>query len=71
MTYLLFAGPQYYPAGGWSDFVRAFASHEAAQIEVAARGYNDPTGYYWWHIVNADTHHIVEHGPEPLSTGDA
>ena len=33
--YLVFAGEDYYPAGGWGDFIEAFASHEDAASKAA------------------------------------
>lgn len=43
---LLFAGAQYYPNGGWGDFVGAFRSLEGA-LEAAANTKCD-----WWHIIS-------------------
>lgn len=35
--YLLFAFPQFYPAGGWNDFVDSFASVSAACAYVNSK----------------------------------
>jgi hypothetical protein len=62
MRFLLFAGDDYYPEGGWEDFRDAFAESEAAvaagkalvstQIEFLAT-------YRWWHVVDRETLRIV------------
>ena len=44
--YLLFAGDQYYPAGGWNDFIDEFPT----EAEALARAAN--TECNWWHIVH-------------------
>ena len=36
IRYLVFAGPDYYPAGGWHDFVGAFATFEEADAKATA-----------------------------------
>ena len=41
--YLLFAGSQYYPFGGFFDFQGAYDTVEEA-VEAGAR-------YDWWHVV--------------------
>lgn len=32
--YVVFAGSNYYPCGGWDDFVDSFATPEEAQAEI-------------------------------------
>lgn len=44
--YLLFAGDQYYPSGGWHDLSGEFDSIEEAEEYVFERGYE------WWHVVD-------------------
>lgn len=46
--YLVFAGDQYYPQGGWDDFRGSFEDlHEAIdRIDLNAE---------WWHIVDLET----------------
>lgn len=44
--YLVFAGDNYYPQGGWHDFIGCYPTLELA-IEVAKAGKSD-----WWHIVS-------------------
>ena len=46
MMFLLFAGDNYYPAGGWRDFQGAFMSIEAAEEHF--RTYDR---FDWGHIV--------------------
>lgn len=45
MKYLVFAGPQYYPTGGWSDFKGDFDSKEDALVFLTKHHYD------WWEIV--------------------
>jgi hypothetical protein len=56
MRYALFAGDQYYPSGGWEDFIGAYDSIEAAR-ERAQR-----ERYEWFHIVDLASAQIVEEG---------
>jgi hypothetical protein len=42
--YLLFAGYQYYPRGGWTDFIDSFDTKEEAFAETAR--------YDWCHVVD-------------------
>lgn len=51
--YLLFAGDNYYPSGGWGDFVDGFDSVEQAALKLAERSYD------WFQIVDATTGEIV------------
>lgn len=54
MMYLLFAGFNYYPCGGWDDFVGAYPTLEDARAGLRGRHVD------WWHIVHGDE--IVEQG---------
>jgi hypothetical protein len=45
--YMLFAGDDYYPAGGWDDFIGSFDSVEDAMASFPRDRYD------WWHIVDA------------------
>jgi hypothetical protein len=49
--YLLFAGQDYYPQGGWDDFV--IDSDSVQSLKVKAVEYM--TEYTWWHIVDTAT----------------
>lgn len=53
--YLLFSGEDYYPLGGWSDFVRDFDTPEEAM------GYRVPSsrGSDWAHIVDTEDGDII------------
>ncbi len=51
--YLLFIGHDYYPCGGWDDFVGDFDSAEQAKVSIE---YGD-----WWHIIDtADQSRVGE-----------
>ena len=52
--YLLFAGEQYYPDGGWHDFIGSYETVQQAQGKARADGYD------WWHIVDTEIWRIVE-----------
>lgn len=47
--YALFEGSEYYPAGGWDDFVGTYDTKEEAE---KARS---PLKYGWWHVVDLQT----------------
>lgn len=53
--YLLFAGDNYYPSGGWGDFIKSFESLEDAK-EVGAKYSGNFT---WWHVVDVNTGEVV------------
>lgn len=61
-TYLLFAGENYYPLGGWKDFVGSYPSVDAAKaiLEVPRK---DSMGY----MTDDDWAHIVHEGKIVLS----
>lgn len=46
--FLLFAGADYYPSGGWDDYVSAHATEDEAVR--AAASLSD-----WWHVVDLTT----------------
>ncbi len=52
--FILFAGSDYYPCGGWEDYVDSFLTVESA-LEGAANTSGD-----WWHIVDVRTGEIVK-----------
>ena len=52
--FLLFAGEEFYPGGGWSDFVGAYPTQQEAK-EVALT--LQPS---WWHIVDLNVMEEVE-----------
>ena len=53
--YLLFAGDEYYPIGGWEDFLGAYSSLEEANDRLFG------TPCDWWQIVDSETLEVVEH----------
>lgn len=50
--FLLFAGPRYYPGGGWQDFVDSFDTLEEAV--VVGTPDEDDWGK-WFHVIDATT----------------
>ena len=59
MGYFLFGGEDYYPSGGWGDFVKAFDTKEEA-VEVGKQEY-ERVGK-WWHVVDVGAREIVDNG---------
>lgn len=57
--YLLFAGYERYPAGGWRDKKGECATIQEAQKIIAMFGRELPS-WGWWHIVDLDTGLIVK-----------
>jgi len=56
--YLLFAGNNYYPGGGWNDFIGSFHSTEAAKTALL----NSDRAFQWWHIVDSEASIMVPSG---------
>lgn len=52
--FLVFAGDQYYPYGGYWDYRGGFASIDLAKNHLLAH-----RGYDWWHVVDSETQQIV------------
>lgn len=50
--FLLFAGPNYYPSGGWEDFIGAFDTQQEAQAEYDTRSKKKSSDYHWYQIVD-------------------
>ncbi len=65
VNFLLFAGLNYYPAGGYED-LRHKASNIDELYEVIEANREKSTygsnKFQWWQIVNANTHVIVDKG---------
>ena len=56
--YLVFAGSDYYPCGGWEDFRSSHDTiKEAKESVVAAGGKED-----WWHILDIESSVTVMDG---------
>lgn len=49
MKYLVFAGNQSYPNGGWNDLVGSFGTYEEAITAIANLSCD------WWHIVEVES----------------
>ena len=58
-NYLLFAGDNYYPSGGWEDFIGSFSTQEEAQ-DVGADKIEDE--FNWYHVVDLSSGNIVAKG---------
>jgi hypothetical protein len=64
-AYLLFGGEDYYPRGGWADFIESFETLELACEHARRLGTDYDQWYYsrqpnaapialdWWHIIHA------------------
>lgn len=52
--YLVFRGDEYYPSGGWGDFLGSWANLEDARKRLQ---HDKPE---WWHIVDIETGKIIE-----------
>lgn len=55
--YLVFAGSQYYPYGGWSDFQGDWDTLAEAVEYSCLCG----IAFDWWHIVDTTTKQIVKY----------
>ena len=59
--YLLFAGPEYYPAGGWGDFAGSADSVEGAlRLLADDKKVREMGEQQWWEIVDATTEKVVK-----------
>lgn len=59
--FLVFGGLQYYPSGGWRDFLGGAETREGALIVLANRKAQDGC-ICWWQIVDTTTMSIVLEG---------
>lgn len=54
--YILFAGADYYPSGGWRDVVGSFTSvEEAIKVALQREADREYPKYDWWQVVDLDT----------------
>jgi hypothetical protein len=53
--YLLFAGENYYPLGGWFDYEVSFDTVDEAIAAV-------PASAEWWHVVDTQSAYITARG---------
>lgn len=60
--FALFMGNQYYPRGGWEDFIAAFDTVDEAMLQ-AAKDLHQFT-YCWANIADLQTGKIVRHGDD-------
>jgi len=49
-VFLLFGGQDFYPNGGWGDFLGSFPTPYEALAEIGSRD-----GLDWWHVVDTTT----------------
>ncbi|QIN97809.1 hypothetical protein PhiZZ30_148 [Serratia phage PhiZZ30] len=65
VNFLLFAGDNYYPCGGYDDLI-AYAETEDKLRDIIKENENKPdygsNRFDWWQIVNAHTHAIIDRG---------
>lgn len=54
--YLVFAGNDYYPSGGWKDLKGDAHSKDAALLMVANLSCD------WWQIVDTETRAVIHEG---------
>lgn len=62
-NFLLFAGDNYYPRGGYEDLVAKAATEDELRDIIKANEEMPRYGsgrFQWWQIVNAKTHVIVD-----------
>lgn len=55
--FLLFAGEDYYPIGGWNDFLGDFDT--VAEAKGVGEGYREGSALCWWHVVDTEAAAIV------------
>ena len=63
--FLVFAGSDYYPAGGWHDFIGDFANYDEAKAKAMLYHDQRPVGkdrLWWAHIVDLVNLKIID-GP--------
>jgi hypothetical protein len=61
--FLVFVGERYYALGGWSDYVGACVTQQAAQalaLERVSQYWDEGKNTLWYHIVHLATMTIVE-----------
>jgi hypothetical protein len=51
--FLLFAGDNHYPLGGWSDLKGSFDTYEEAIMQGKYLELND-RNIYWWHVIDLE-----------------
>lgn len=59
LRFALFGGDDYYPSGGWEDFIDTYATLEEAV--AGGRAFRNKL-YGWYHVVDLSTRSIVTQG---------
>jgi hypothetical protein len=64
MNYILFAGNNYYPEGGWNDFAGMFETIEAAkkrgtELLNRKRVFASDSNWDWAHIVDVKKYVVI------------
>jgi hypothetical protein len=54
--YLLFAGDEYYPTGGWGDFISDFDTLEEAKKDLLSGRFDKD----WYQIVDTQNKEVVD-----------
>ena len=57
--FALFAGQNYYPGGGWEDFVGMYESLEEAREAFYKSGKDSVIPYEWGHVVDLENQVVV------------
>jgi len=71
--FLLFAGSDYYPLGGWNDLAGAYDTAQEAVLAGVQRSESETFGFY--HVLDCESWSIVAKGtwrseePEPEPVG--
>lgn len=58
-TFLLFVGSEFYPLGGWEDYVGTFTTLEDAKEEAHKLAASGNYVYMWAHVVDTNTDRVV------------
>lgn len=64
-NFLLFAGQNYYPSGGYNDLIAKAATEDELRDIIMANDNRPQYGsgrFQWWQIINANTHVIIDSG---------
>ena len=66
--YLLFAGREYYPQGGWSDFIGHYndLDQALAASDIYMGDEDNKWEDCWWEIIDRDTMSRLEFKDEPV-----
>ena len=62
--YLIFGGDDYYPFGGFHDYIGT-----ATTIDDALAAVRDTVEYEWWHVVDVATMAIVVSNKDNIMLG--